>query len=182
MMGICSESDFDQELDTLTSQHKESNTEIRRIERGRGEGNVEVPELIREIIGEAAVENGSKATKALTRSFDISDSSLSAYKKGATSTTSYHTPDPKLKDNIDLAKLRASNRARGKMMLAIRHLTEEKMEDAKPRDLAGIAKDMSVIIRNMEPKTEESNNNTNFIFYAPRPRSESEYDVVEVSE
>jgi hypothetical protein len=72
------------------------------------------------------------------------------------------------------------------MKSAMEAITDEKLTYADPKDLAGIAKDMSVIIKNLEPKeTNEGNNTVNgpqFVIYAPQFKKESSFDVIEVKE
>jgi hypothetical protein len=70
-------------------------------------------------------------------------------------------------------------------MLALSKLTEDKLDIAKARDLAGIAKDMSSVMKNME--TDNSNNPTEkagptFIFYTPKVKAEENFDVVQAKE
>lgn len=166
-MGILSDEDFEKELERV---------QIVPIERGRGHSPA-VPDSLRKIIGENAIEEGSKETKVMTRALGISDSALAAYKVGATSTSSYHNPT--FKDHIDKARQRVVKRARHTMVSALKEITPEKLKDEKPRDLAGIAKDMSVIIRNMEPSSQDSNGQAPLIIFAPQIVSEEKFEVID---
>lgn len=188
-MGIVSGKEFDSEFTKLNSEKKreESNSsspnqvEIIDMNRGRG-SNPEVPNSLRKIIGETSVTDGRQEALDLARNFGISPSSVSAYSNGATSTASYNE-QPNVSD-INKAKERVSKRARNKLMMALSHITEEKLEGSKARDLAGVAKDMSAVIRNMEPeqnKVNESNGPT-FVFYSPQTRKEDVFDVVYAKE
>jgi len=170
-MGIINDDDFQKEVEK---------SKVVSINIGRGH-TPQVPESLRKIIGENAIEEGSNATKTMTRALGISDSSLSAYKHGAASTASYH--NPQFKDHIDKARERIIKKARNRLVSSLNAITPEKLADEKPRDLAGIAKDMSVIIRNMEPDRVEDRDNTKaLIIFAPQVVTENKFEVIQVQE
>lgn len=155
---------------------------------GRGENNVEVPEALRNIIGETALEIGNKDARALTEMIggDISQSAVSAYKNGATSTSTYGKAAPGLFDHMLRTRGRISRKASDKLNRALNHITDDKLEDQSPKDLAAIAKDMSAIIKNMEPPVEKIGEGHNvgvaITFMAPRPRGENQYETITLSE
>lgn len=157
---------------------------IQEIQRGRGEGSIEVPSQLRALIGISAVEDGNGSARALARTFDVSDSSLSAYKRGATSTASYNEPNEELINKVNQTRLKISKRAQHRLISALQHITPEKLKDAKLRDVAATAQAMSAIIRNIEPQVESkgNGNNVSFVFFTPKFRPESEYDVITVDE
>jgi len=197
-IGIVNDNEFDNELgnsdgvitdDNNNSPNTDTNSSARVINinegLGRGKNNRAVPEELKKVIGENAVIEGSKETKELTRRLGISDSSLSAYKHGVSSTTSYNKPNKPLVNHIVNAKARSSSRARSKLNLALNQITEEKFEDAKLRDIAGVAQAMSAIIKNLEPPADNVSNtqvNVQHIMYAPKIKEEQDYNIVEVSE
>jgi len=197
-IGIVDDSEFDIELNhdrnastnSLDDIHNNNDGNTAKVidindGKGRGTGNRAVPEELKKVIGENASIEGSKETKQLTRKLRISDSSLSAYKNGAHSTSSYHKPKKSLIDHIIKAKARSSNKARTKMNLALDQITEDKFEDVKLRDISGVARDMSAIIRNLEPPAEMNNTqvtNVQHVFYAPKVKEEEDYNVIEVNE
>jgi hypothetical protein len=189
-MGIVSDADFNDELSRVKPDDKGSASDssnivgrIRPIERGRPNGAVEVPNTLRRIIGDESVTNGRQSAIELASKFGISPSSVSAYAQGATSTASYDKrPNESV---INSAKDRISIKARKKLMLALQHINDEKLSEAKVRDLAGIAKDMSAIVKNMEPNTNQpsvNNSGPNFIFYTPQFRKEESYEIVQSKE
>jgi hypothetical protein len=184
-LGIISDTEFESELNhSINNSVNNSDVTIKQIERGRG-NNVEVPDSLRKIIGENAIEEGNGATKDLTSFLGISDSSLSAYKKGAHSTASYHNPVANLKSHLDKKKESITKRATNKLLSAINSIDSEKLSETKARDLAGIAKDLSVIIKNMEPESPKIPNGLNgptFILYAPKIVSEEKFDVINLNE
>ena len=185
-MGIVSNNDFDSELDKLSPTKEPVKVHVPiivpSIQRGRSKGDVAVPDGLRKIIGDESVTNGREAAVSLARDFGISESSVSAYAKGATSTSSYN--DRPNEDVIKSAKERISRKARSKLMLSLNKMTPESMEGVKARDLAAIAKDMSAVIRNVEPppKTEVGPGGPQFIVYSPQFKQENHYEVVQVKE
>ena len=184
-MGIVSDNDFDSELDKLTpSPNGDKIAVIQNIEKGRGNGNNEVPEGLRKIIGEESAINGRASALELANNFDVSPSSVSAYNKGSHSTASYE--DRPNIGFINSRKQYIAKKARNRLVLALNSLTQDKINDAKAKDIAGVAKDMSAVIRNMEPEVPKNNNGNNggptFIFYSPQIRSEKVFDVVHVKE
>lgn len=194
-MGIVSDSDFLKERENLSSFNPAKKKEQRQspptiIEspnenpKGRGQGNVEVPDSIRKLIGDDSVINGRQSALELAKNLGISASAVSAYSTGATSTATYdQKPNQKV---INGAKTRVQIRARRKLMLALNKLTDDKLDEAKARDLAGIAKDMSVVMKNMEDSNtsnETTNNNgPTFVIFTPQIRREEQFDVVDVRE
>lgn len=186
-IGVVSDEDFLAELGNLTQENnKPSTAQVVNIERGRGEGNKGVPESLQKIIGETAIENGRQEARQLTQALGVSDSSLSAYSNGATSTASYHKPSPTLKPFLEKTKRRIARKAAGRLNTALKSITDEKLAAEDARDLAAIAKDMSAIIRNMEPEKENNGagptQNNQFILMSPPPMTEDKFDVVIVNE
>jgi hypothetical protein len=189
-MGIVSDTEFDKELTKVNPEkpREVSNSVpvtgevVDMPAKGRGVGNVEVPDSLRKVIGETAITEGRDQAVELARQFGISPSSASAYNVGATSTASYdERPN---QSNIIKAKEKISKRARGKLMSALRHITDEKLGGSNAKELAGIAKDMSVVFKNMEPEGPKTPANTGptFVFYSPQFRKEEHYDVVTAKE
>ena len=174
-MGIVSDKDFNSETNKLTPKPPPQTKE-----RGRGKGNVEVPDSLRKIIGDTAETEGREAALALARDFGISPSSVSAYAHGANSTASYNTR-PNL-PVIRNAKARISKKARAKMLLAMNKITDDKLDGVNAKDLASIAKDMSAIVRNMDDeddgKEKEVDNKPKFLVYAPTVNQENHYQTV----
>lgn len=186
-IGIVSNDDFLIELERLKNGKKAppepnlNENKVVPIERGRGDNNVAVPDSLRALIGQTAIESGRSEALALARAFDISPSSVSAYTHGATSTATYDNPEPKLKKKIDSTKERIGAIARNRLIASLRHITDEKLGAAKLRDVAGVAASMSAIVKNMEPSDKTNGlNNINIVLYAPKIRSESTYEVIDL--
>jgi hypothetical protein len=160
-----------------------SEASIEIINRGRGLGSKEVPESLRKLIGENALLEGSAATKHLTDALGISDSSLAAYKHSATSTASYHNPSPELKSRLDKVRNRITRRASFKLLRALKSLTPEKLDAVKAKDASAIARDMSAIIKNLEPEIQtKQGNQNNFVLYAPHQVTEEKFEVIQVND
>lgn len=177
-MGIVSDEDFDKQLEQLNN--KKEVGKVVDIKRGRGIGDKEVPESLRKIIGDTAITDNSEGRK-LAEAFDISNSSVSAYKQGATSTSSYNSPDNELAKHVSNVKDRIATKARSKLIAALNGITPKKLEDVKVRELAAIAKDMSAVVKNIEPQVQEKQDNkVQFVFFAPHVRKEEEYSVIEM--
>lgn len=183
MFGIVDDASFELQLASLNKNGSKNEAEPRAtfatIERGRGSVNA-IPTELRKIIAEEAI-SGTPA-KELSKLFEISESSISAYKNDATSTSSYNQPNGELAKSNDVVRQTILDGARGKILIALENITDEKLRDAKVRDTASVAKDMSAIIRNLEPQTDKGQNGLNqqFIFYAPKSKKESDFEVVEM--
>jgi len=140
---------------------------------------------LRQIIGEDAVINGRQSALGLARDFGISASSVSAYAKGATSTTTYDKPKESIISHINKSKQRAIGRASKTMNSALSSITQEKLDYTDAKDLSSIAKDMSVIIRNLEPQPEvvrAESSGPQFVIFAPTFRREDSFEVINVNE
>jgi len=152
--------------------------------RGRKDGDVAVPESLQKIIGEEALLNGRASAVALAGEFGLSPSSASAYAVGATSTSSYNQPKQSIVSHINKARERAMKRASKTLNMALGSITQEKLDYMDADKISGVAKDMSVIIKNLEPKQVEGSGQTTpqFVIFAPQFKDERSYDVITVSE
>jgi hypothetical protein len=181
-MGIVSDTDFENELRKNQSDDISQGT-IKEINRGRGLGNVEVPDSLRKVIGETANLDGRDEAIKLAESFGISPSSVSAYTNGSTSTKSYNE-QPNL-NHINKAKERISKRARVKLFAALEQITEEKLSGSKAKDLSSIARDLSAVVKEMEPeqpKIAATSDGPKYIIYAPQYKKEEHFEVIQAKE
>lgn len=197
-IGIVSDDEFLSELiqsggTTRTSSQPNSIPSIpsdgpivQTIEKpGRKEGDVNVPDSLRRIIGEEALLNGRSAAIQLAEGFGISPSSVSAYTKGATSTASYDKPKPSIIQHINKSRERAISKASKTLNGALNAITQEKLDYMDGDKLSGVAKDMSVIIKNLEPKQvspDEGKQTPQFMIYAPQFRDERSFDTIVLKE
>lgn len=179
-IGIVSESEFFTELDDLNNDKKPIAEVVDKSIGGRNKGDVEVPDSLRKIIGETALEDRQDGLE-LAKAFGVSDSSVAAYKSGSTSCATYNGGNPALKSHMNSARERIIRKARRKLFGALDNITDDKLEQTKARDLAGIAKDMSAVIKNLEPEVKDNNStNVNIVMYAPRMRQEIDYETITV--
>lgn len=161
-------------------------TVIESPKRGRKEGSVEVPDGLRQIIGETSVLEGRSAALDLAKEWGISPSSVSAYAKGATSTASYDTPKPSIINHINKSRARATKKATHVLNAALQAITQEKLDYTDADKLSGIAKDMSAIIKNLEPPAaasqDPSSRAVQFTIFAPQFRDERTFETIQVQE
>ena len=180
-MGIVSDKEFQSEIkDSTIKPIPRESVIITDVSRGRGEGNIEVPDSLRKVIGATALNDSRSEALELAKNFGISPSSVSAYTNGATSTASYDdTPN---KEIINKGKVRLSGMAQRRLKMALRHITDDKLACAKVRDIAGIAKDMAIVANQMEPEANKNDNgrqsNVTFQIFAPQFRDERNYETV----
>lgn len=176
-LGILSDSEFQAELGKFDSTPLIEGEVINLPIPGRK--GPEVPEVIRTIIGEDAIVNGNDSAKEITKALDISDSSLSAYKVGATSTASYQTPDQKLKGHLDNKRKLIITNSQNAILEALGQITPQKLEASKVRDLAGIVKDLSIVVSNMdEDSGSKGSPNQPLVIFAPMIKDESSFEVI----
>lgn len=152
--------------------------------RGRKEGDNNVPDSLRALIGEEALVNGRESALQLAKDFGISPSSVSAYTNGATSTASYNEPKPSIVSHINKARARATRKAAQTLNAALGAITQEKLDYLDADKLSGVAKDMSVIIKNLEPKGEAPSDakTPQFVIFAPSFKKEENYEYITVKE
>jgi len=188
-IGIVSDLHFDEELKRLNGGKTKEIKDAVVIEppaRGRKEGDVNVPDSLRKIIGETAVIEGRQAALDLAKDFGISPSSVSAYANGATSTTTYDTPKQSIIQHINKSRARVSKKAQRVLRGALDAITQEKLDYADAKDLAAIARNMSGVIKDMEPPAEtkvtEEGKGPQFVIYAPQFRDERSFEVIQVTE
>lgn len=179
-MLIIDDSTFEKELNKFIPAQSVPGGKVIQIDKGRPVGRVEVPETIRKIVAEEAIL-GTKPQE-LKDNFGVSLSSISAYKNGATSTASYNKPDKELKAANDSLITEVTSSARSRLALALEHITADKIEAAKVGTIAQIAKDMSAIVRNLEPTNPSITNNNQVIVYRPRQKEEDDFEVITVNE
>jgi predicted transcriptional regulator len=185
-LGILSDEAFEKELNRINSNNESNESddsdviaEVVDINKGRGDKK-EVPESVRKVIGEEKVLGSD--SKELAEIFKVSESSVSAYGNGARSTANYNEGNGELKTHVDSIRDKIANKARVRLINAIHHITPEKLAESKIKDLSQIAKDMSVVIKNIEPQTNTPSLGVQFVFFAPKLKQESDYDVIAISD
>jgi hypothetical protein len=185
-IGIVSSVEFEKELGGFNEGSVPTKGIIIETPKpGRKTGDFNVPDSLRKVIAETSIEEGSKESKKLAAAYGISGSSVSAYKVGAKSTASYDSPDDGLRSVVKDTKIRISSKAKSRLLKAIQHITDDKLEGAKVRDLAGIAKDLATVVKVMEPETKEASSTIagpTFVFYTPPQKKEEQYETLLLKE
>lgn len=188
-LGIVSSDDFAQALRALESKSSplESKSPDGSIEKlykgGRDPGAIEIPDPIRKIIGEAAIEDGNQSAQKITEFLGINKNQVTAYKNGATSTATYHNPDASLKNYMTRTRERISKRASRKLLSALDHMTEDKLKEASAPELAGVARAMSAVVKDMIPPSESTGQLTpQLVIYAPKITDETKFPIIDVVE
>lgn len=182
-MGIVSDADFEKELDKAIPIVNDVAKDIIEGEvvdmpmPGRSNGDNNVPDSLRKIIGETNELDGRREALALAETFGVSSSSVSAYANGSKSTASYgEQPN---KSFINESRTRVQTRARKILFRSLKHITEDKLQNEAPLALAGIAKQMSGIIKDMEPEKESDNKPlAQFVIMCPPSKDESSYEHI----
>lgn len=157
----------------------------KRAGRPKDIGNV--PQSLRKIIAEESVVNGNKSAKSLVSALggSLSDTTISTYKGGNVSPSNgVSAKDNDLLEYINQRKVNLGKKALNKMSLALNGLTADKMEPLEPKELASIAKDMSIIVDKMQPtkRDEEKFQPVQFIMMAPQINNENHYEVVKAKD
>ena len=146
--------------------------------KGRKPEEKNVPSVLREIIAEEGA--GGTSNGELARAFNVSESSVSAYKHGATSTVRYNQPNERLKTVVDEKREKIHNRASAKLLRALGEITNDKLKEAKATDLSTIAANMSRVIEKTSPREDMNKIQNNIIFVSPTQISENNYEVIDV--
>lgn len=154
---------------------------------GRSEGDVNVPDSLRKIIGEDALLNGRASAVALAESFGISPSSVSAYANGASSTATYNKPKSSILEHLNKSRVKAITRASKTLNGALSAITQEKLDYTDAKDLSMIAKNMSAVIKDLTPQEQQQEQSANgtmpkFVIFAPQFRKEDSFDVIDIKE
>lgn len=151
---------------------------------GRGKGNTEVPQSIRRLIGESSIEEGSGAANAIGKFLGLSKSSVSAYAHSATSTATYNKPNEELADHLLNTRKRITKRAAGKLYKSLGVIDDDKLEKLSALEASTVAKNMSAIIKNMEPPDTKGTtvNGPVITFYAPQMVREELFETIVLNE
>ena len=175
-LGIVSTDDYEREL--VVQQSPVVLT--KPIIHGRN-GSSAVPAALQKLISQDAIE-GNGTQKEIAAIHNVSPSSVSAYKHGAASTSSYHSPKQELADHNKQVRTEITNKANGVVTNALNALLREGVLDGvKPRDVAGIARDISTISKNINPDNGVVMGDHNqVVIFKPRMKEEDEYKVIDV--
>ena len=175
-LGVLSDEQFEQEL-ALSKNENSLRAQVLDIKVGRG-NKTETPASLRKLIAEESINGAS--TKELSQLFNIGKDSITAFKNGATSCATYNKPDPDLKEYVDEKRENIAKTAREKLISALEAITPDKIANAKVQVASQIAKDMSAVIKNIEPNQAVAGPQVQFTFFAPKIRSENDFEVKQI--
>lgn len=191
-MGIVSDEDFDKEFNNSGLPSTPITVEplipevVDMPTPGRNKGDVNVPSSLRKIIGETSELEGRQAALALAADFGISESSVSAYAHGTTSTATYDTPNKEIMTHIKERKTKVVKSALHKITTAMRALSPEKIEMSSAKEISSIAKDMASVVKMIDNTSSDSSSQVTqprFVVFAPQIKNESYFgDVIQAKE
>jgi hypothetical protein len=145
-------------------------------------GATDIPSILRDLIAEAAVASG-KTQEAVAEEFGSCRSSVESLAHGHRTATWDGELDPARVKKVDQIRGEILGKARGTLLDALDEVTREKLSRARVRDVSAVAKDMSHIIANQEPKIigdVKQEIGAQFVFHVPESRAESDFDVIDV--
>lgn len=171
----------------LRSDERNVSIDFNRVEfqeipsKGRGLGNKNKTEEQR--IEAAADSITGMKNEEVAEKHNISLSSVSAYKNGAVSTSSYHEGDEALVKANDDIKIEIGNHVKNKLLKTLEAITPDKINKAKLGELTNLAHGMSNILKSVEPSGEEGRkaNGPSFIFMVPEQKREEQYKIINLS-
>jgi predicted transcriptional regulator len=182
-LGILSSESFNRELARFNiavsaEQDKESATQIQEKELIKGRNNKsEVPSEIRKLAARESIAGAS--AKSISDLLGVSPSSISAYKNGATSTSTYDKPDRELQEANNQFRDKIKNLASTRLIEAIESISADKLAESKPQVASAVARDMSSVIKNISPDLQDQVNQQ-VIIYKPRMKDVEEYEVIDI--
>lgn len=183
-LGIVSDEEFESSLQDI-KKPTSIPVIIEMDNKGRKDGDVNVPNSIRAIIGDTANIDGRKEALALASSLGISDSSVSAYTNGVNSTKEYNgAKNPAIVELLTKSKNKIARKASKVAKAAIEKIDDDSLGECSAVELAQVAKHMASIIPMMEPPPEQSKDNRPQIiqFFAPAMRDESKFETIIVKD
>jgi predicted transcriptional regulator len=183
-MGVVNDEDFELE-NKRGIPEKEEDEKEEVPQNGRGLGREEVPEGLRRLIAQEYIENGREQGISLAKNLGVSASSASAYAVGAHSTSNYKEGNKELRTHTNAVKEKIAGKARHRLLQSLNYINPEKLKEAGLKTLSTVARDMSAIIKNMEPDeihSQESGTKVNIVIMAPPKMREEDYNVIDVSD
>lgn len=135
-------------------------------------GNTHKPKLPPAIRTEIAVRSRmGESQKSLAREFGVSQPAISAIERGRTNSD---------EDKVDETLNKVRDIALNKLMSSLGLISDEKLAQCSPTQLAGIANQISNVVERSLPKSAAGRGDVNLIIYTPEIRDEHKYKVVEI--
>ena len=149
------------------------------IKRGKSKGDDYLDEEKRKEIATLALTSGM-TNEEVAEFCRVHPQTVSSFKNGEVANGT--ETNEELKEHVIEVKGEIQSAAKNKLLLAIEAITDEKIHSAKVRDIAGIARDMSSVIKNMSDNGGLTVQNNKVVIYQPRIRDDDDFDVITVSE
>lgn len=180
-LGIISESDYNKEvISSLNRITPARSLPIIELDKDKGRNNKsETPDSIRSVIAQEALLGVS--AKEIAREYNVSQSSISAYKKDATSTTSYNKSDKSLRNRNSIFRDRIVRKSSRIALTALDSIDSRDFETASLTDKARVAKEMASIVRDMSGSDNDESGKpiAQIIIHAPQMRTDKDYiDII----
>lgn len=109
------------------------------------------------------------------RVFQMRPAQVSNIKNGAEQTKT----NQEVQDKIDSNLKSVRDIAIDKLMISMLNISEDKLKMANPLIAASIAEKMASIHDKLSPKGPQVLNQSQIVYYVPRPREEKEYPIIE---
>ena len=172
-MGIISDSELESE--------RNNGRIIERERPGRKTGDNNVPEALRKIISDTAITDGRKEALAIADMFGVSNSSTSAYARGATTTDAPINSNPELAKHNKLIKERISAKAQNKLLTVLDEIDGDKISVLSAVEASQVAKNLAGIVKDFNPDMEAEDRRLaqqQLVIFAPFVRREDEFPVI----
>lgn len=178
---ILSESEVNERLDSTSNLMIRLKSLSNRVEHriipqgGRTEGSVNIPPMVRELIGSLANE-GNDTQSEIAEAFGVSQPTVSGSSRGLVGLRK----EDGLREKVTETKINdAHDLALDAMVSSLTKLGGKMEEVEDPMKLAKIASEMSKITANIKPKDAPSATNVQVVLFAPnRMKRENEYESI----
>lgn len=145
---------------------------------GRKPGSLEKPAYLKALISLVSQQDTVANT---AKAFGTHSSSVSAYKDGRSSLNPLTgTVQPALVEIKNNSTEAVRTKALSIVNDALDQITIEKLEGSKLRDIAAIAKDMSIVHEKMSEEKRDDGNRVQVIIMTPKTRREEDMEVITI--
>jgi len=143
---------------------------------GRPKGGKKLSVELKALVGTLAIKEGNKQ---VAKVFNMAPAQVGAYARGLDS--SGNKPDPKLRDALEKNIEVVHEKVIDKILKSIDSITDEKITEANFATLSKGASNLAGVFDRLRDKAPSGNTTqANFVFFGVKPRSESDYQVIEV--
>jgi predicted transcriptional regulator len=141
---------------------------------GRGI-KADTPDSIRALVAQEVILGAN--VKEVAKEYNLSPTSINAYKVGANSLATYNRPSETLSRANHIFRDRIVRKASRLSLTALDSISREDFKTASLRDKSTVAKEMASIVRDMIPEVKDVDRSSNVqvIIHAPSQKRESDY-------